>query len=158
MTTFTTSTRNEAVVTATPQEVWAKISDPDTVARLTPFLERVAERGDHWVWELQKIPILGKSFSFTFTERMSFDEPRRMEFRHDPDAADGTESAGVEGWYDLTEHEDGTRLETSMEISVDLPFPRIARSGVQTGMKGVVGAMGQRFAQNLLRELGASQA
>ena len=158
MTTFTTSTHSSATVTAPPERVWDVITDPDRIAELTPFLSRVTARGGHWVWEMTKVPVLGKSFSFTFTERMTFDEPRRMEFSHDPAAGTGPESAGVEGWYDLSPAGGGTRLETRMEISVDLPFPKIARSGVQTGMKGVVGAMGQRFAQNLLRELGADEA
>ena len=155
MTTFSTSTRSSAVVTAPPQQVWAAITDTDTLARLTPFLSRVIDWDEHWVWEMTKVPVLGKSFSFTFTERMTFDEPRRMEFVHDPAAADDTEIAGVEGWYDLSESPDGTRLETQMTISVDLPFPRLARSGVEAGMKGVVALMGQRFAQNLLQHLDA---
>ncbi|NHA67455.1 SRPBCC family protein [Phycicoccus flavus] len=158
MTTFTTSTRSSATVTASPEAVWSAITDPDTVARLTPFLARVTERGEHWVWEMTKVPVLGTSASFTFTERMTFVEHERMEFTHDPAAADGDEIAGVEGWYDLAPSTDGTRLETSMAISVDLPFPRVARSGVEAGMKGVVALMGQRFSQNLLTHLGARAA
>ena len=155
MTTFSTSTLSAATVTASPDRVWSAITDTDTLAALTPFLSRVTERGEHWVWEMTKVPVLGKSFSFVFTERMTFDEPSRMEFVHDPAAAETDEIAGVEGWYDLAEHPDGTRLETSMTISVDLPFPRVARAGVEAGMKGVVGLMGQRFAQNLLQHLDA---
>lgn len=158
MTTFTTSTRSEATVTAPPRQVWEAITDPDRIAALTPFLSRVTARGEHWVWEMTKVPVLGTSFSFTFTERMTFEDLRRMEFTHDPAAGDGGESAGVEGWYDLTEVPQGTRLETSMEISVDLPFPGMTRPAVTAAMKGVVTLMGQRFSQNLLRHLGARSA
>lgn len=155
MTTFTTSTTTAATVTASPEEVWATLTDPALVARLTPFLSKVTERGDHWVWEMTKVPVLGKSFSFTFTERMTFDEPHRIEFTHDPDAGSGDETAGVEGWYALEPRAKGTRLETSMTISVDLPFPGITRPAVNAAMKTVVTLMGQRFAQNLLHHLGA---
>ena len=154
MTTFTTSTRTGATVSAPPGQIWETLTDPAMIARLTPFLSRVTERGDHWVWEMTKVPVLGKSFSFTFTERMTFDEPRRIEFTHDPPAGAG-ESAGVEGWYALEPRAAGTRLETSMAISVDLPFPGLTRPAVTAAMKGVVTLMGQRFAQNLLRHLDA---
>ncbi len=156
MATFSTSTRSAATVSASPDEVWAALTDPDLVARLTPFLHRVTERGEHWVWEMTRVPVLGKNFSFTFTERMTFEEPQRIEFRHDPDAGDGeNESAGVEGWYHLSPRDAGTRLETSMAISVELPFPGITRPAVTAAMKGVVTLMGQRFSQQLLSHLGA---
>ncbi|GGL36564.1 SRPBCC family protein [Phycicoccus endophyticus] len=155
MATFSTSTTSSATVTATPEEVWAALTDPDVVARLTPFLHRVTERGEHWVWEMTKVPVLGRSFSFRFTERMHFEQPRRIRFSHDPDAGDGAESAGVDGWYLLEPRSAGTRLETQMAITVDLPFPGITRPAVTTAMKGVVTFMGQRFSQQLLAHLGA---
>ena len=154
MTTFTTSTRSGATISAPAEQVWETLTDPAMIARLTPFLSRVTADGEHWVWEMTKVPVLGKSFSFTFTERMTFDEPRRIEFTHDP-AAGRDESAGVEGWYALDPRSEGTRLETSMAISVDLPFPGLLRPAVTAAMKGVVTLMGQRFAQNLLRHLDA---
>lgn len=158
MASFTTSTRSAATVTAEPAAVWTALTDPDLVARLTPFLAAVREEGEHWVWEMQKVPVLGKSFSFTFTERMAFDEPHRIDFTHDPDASPDREQAGVDGWYRLTPRSAGTHLETSMAITVDLPFPGLARPAVTTAMKGVVALMGQRFSHNLLTHLGAGTA
>jgi uncharacterized protein YndB with AHSA1/START domain len=155
---FSTSTRTHAVVTASREQVWAALTDPDLVARFTPFLHSVHERGEHWVWQLARVPVLGSSFSFTFTERMSFDEPHRIEFVHDPDAAHGDENAGVEGWYRLSPQANGTCLETSMAISVELPFPGVTRPAVTAAMKGVVALMGQRFSHNLLEHLGARTA
>ena len=152
---FSTSTRTDAVVTASQDEVWAALTDPDLVAHLTPFLRTVRERGEHWVWELARIPVLGKTFSFTFTERMTFDEPHRIDFTHDPEAGHGDENAGVDGWYGLSPRDEGTHLETSMAISVELPFPGVTRPAVTTAMKGVVALMGQRFSHNLLEHLGA---
>jgi carbon monoxide dehydrogenase subunit G len=152
---FSTSTRTHAVVTASRDEVWATLTDPDLIARFTPFLRAVRERGEHWVWELARVPVLGSSFSFTFTERMAFDEPHRIEFTHDPGAGHGAENAGVEGWYRLSPQDNGTCLETSMAISVELPFPGVTRPAVTAAMKGVVALMGQRFSHNLLEHLGA---
>ena len=157
MATFSTATRSTATVTADVDAVWDVLTDPDQIARLTPFLQSVKEEGEHWVWQLTKVPVLGASFSFTFRERMAFDEPRRIDSTHDP-APGADESAGVVGWYALTPRAAGTHLETSMRITVDLPFPGIVRPAVTTAMKGVVALMGQRFGHNLLSHLGATTA
>ena len=50
----------------------------------------------------------------------------------------------------------GTHLETSMAITVDLPFPGVLRPAVVTAMKGVIAVMGQRFSHNLLSHLRAT--
>ncbi len=156
MASFTTGTVSEATISASPEDVWTALSDPSLIAKFTPFLKTVTAQGeDHWVWELSKIPVLGKSFSFTFTERMTFDEPHRIDFTHDPDAGSEKESAGVEGWYALAPARGGTRLLTSMDITVELPFPGLTRPAVTAAMKGVVAIMGQRFSSNLLEHLGA---
>lgn len=155
MATFSTSTRTGATVTAGVDDVWDVLTDPDQIARLTPFLHSVREEGEHWVWQMTKVPVLGAQFSFTFREKMAFDEPHRIEFTHDP-APGADESAGVAGWYRLAPRPVGTHLETSMSITVDLPFPGLVRPAVTTAMKGVVGLMGQRFSHNLLTHLKAS--
>jgi len=156
MASFTTGTVSEATITAPPEAVWEALSEPSLVAHFTPFLKAVTPRGEeHWVWELSRIPVLGKSFSFVFTERMTFDEPRRIDFTHDPDAGTGPESAGVEGWYQITPARGGSHLKTSMDITVELPFPAMTRPAVTTAMRGVIALMGQRFAHNLLAHLHA---
>ena len=157
MATFSTSNRSAATVTADVDAVWDVLTDPALVARLTPFLQTVRPEGEHWVWQMTKVPVLGKSFSFTFRERMDFDPRTRIDFTHDP-APGSKETAGVTGWYALKEHPRGTRLETSMEITVDLPFPGLVRPAVETAMKGVIAVMGQRFSHNLLQHLGATTA
>lgn len=157
MATFSTSSRSAATVTAGVHEVWDVLTDPALVARLTPFLHTVRPEGEHWVWQMTKVPVLGKSFSFTFRERMDFDPKSRIDFTHDPTPG-ADEAAGVIGWYALREHPRGTRLETSMEITVDLPFPGLVRPAVETAMKGVIAVMGQRFSHNLLHHLGATTA
>lgn len=157
MATFSTSNRSAATVTADVDAVWGALTDPDLVARLTPFLHSVREEGEHWVWQLTRIPVLGATFNFTFRERMDFDEPHRIHFTHDPAPGDA-EAAGVVGWYVLKPRPVGTHLETSMQITVDLPFPGVLRPAVTTAMKGVIAVMGQRFSHNLLAHLGARTA
>ena len=157
MATFSTSNHSAATVTAGVHEVWDVLTDPAVIARLTPFLHSVRPEGEHWHWQMTKVPVLGKSFSFSFRERMDFDPMSRIDFTHDP-APGARETAGVIGWYALKEHPRGTRLETSMEITVDLPFPGLVRPAVEAAMKGVIAVMGQRFSHNLLQHLGATTA
>lgn len=155
MSTYTTSTTSGATVTADVEAVWAALTDPDLLARMTPFLHRVRPEGaEHWVWELTKVPVMGTSFAFTFRERMTFEKPRRIGFTHDPEPG-RHEAAGVEGWYALEPRGTGTDLATSLTITVDLPFPRLLRPAVTVAMKGVVALMEQRFSANLLQHLRA---
>lgn len=157
MATFSTTNHSTATVTAAPAAVWHALTDPDLMARLTPFLHSVTEQDEHWVWQLSKVPVLGTSFSFSFRERMTFHEPHRIDFIHDP-APSADENAGVVGWYALAPRAAGTHLETSMRITVDLPFPKVLRPAVNTAMKGVVALMGQRFSHNLLAHLSGTTA
>ncbi len=89
----------------------------------------------------------------SFTEVMTYDEPTRIDFVHDPARTD--EKAGVEGRYDLTEVAGGTHLEIALGISVDLPFPGLAKPAVHAAMRAVVATMGARFSHNLVRHLRA---
>ncbi|MGL5819033.1 MAG: SRPBCC family protein [Phycicoccus sp.] len=151
---FTTSTTAEATVSASPGEVWAAVTDASLLARLTPFLSHIADHGAHWVWEMAGVPALGRTLTFTFTERMTFDAPHRIEFVHEP--PDGaTEHAGVAGWYLLEPRDGGTHLSTALHITAHLPAPALMRSPVQGAMHQVASFMGNRFSQNLLRHLGA---
>ena len=136
MATFTTSTTSGATVTATSEDVWAALTDPALLATFTPFLHRVtAEGDDHWVWEMTKVPVLGKSFAFTFRERMTFDEPHRIEFTHDP-APGAREAAGVEG------EEVGDRREVAHQT-------RVERALGDAGNLDHLGPPGQQLALGL---------
>ncbi|MEO9322389.1 SRPBCC family protein [Nocardioides sp. C4-1] len=154
MATFSSATKAEAVVPVERERVWAVLTDPDLVARLTPFISSITtDGGEHWIWHMSGLTVLGKGFEATFTERMTLDGGRRLEFDHDPPS--GTkERAGVHGWYALADHADGVLLETSMEICVDLPLPRLSGGAVRTAMRGVIAQMGNRFSKNLLNHLG----
>ncbi|MFY0408084.1 CoxG family protein [Solicola sp. PLA-1-18] len=150
---FTTSQESAAVVAASREDVWAVLTDPELLTRLTPFLKRIDADGDVWRWQMSPIPALGVTFVPAFTEKMSFDEPRRIDFVHAPPS--GTrERSGVDGWYRLEEVDGGTSLATRLEIEVDLPLSRLAKPAVTRVMDGVLGPMGSRFASNLCDHLG----
>lgn len=150
---FETSTKSGAVVRADRADVWAALVDPELLPRLTPFLRHIEVDGDHWHWELTRVPILGASLQPTFTERMTFHEGRRIEFTHDPPSG-VRERAGVEGWYHLKDVEGGTHLAISLGVRADLPIAKIAKPAVTAAMKGVLAGMGRRFSANLLDHLG----
>ena len=153
MTAFTASTTASAIVPVARERVWDVLVDPNLVAEFTPFVKSIEARGEHWIWTLSGLSVLGKGFSATFTERMTLEDQKRIEFTHDPP---DTERAAVNGWYNLEEVAEGVRLETSLEICVDLPLPKLSGGAVRTAMKGVMATMGDRFSKNLLAHLGVS--
>jgi hypothetical protein len=160
MTTFTAHTHAEAVVLAPQTAIWKVLVDPGLMAELTPFLKQITADGEHWRWEMSGIDVLGLKVAPSFTERMTFVEPERIEFRHDP-PADVKEKSGVEGWYDLSPVPEaeggGTFLATDLTISLDLPLPKLSSRAVRATMAKVVDTMGDRFSANLLDHLGAEQ-
>lgn len=156
MTSFSASTRAEAVVLTDQQAIWDALVDPELMARFTPFLKDITADGDHWRWTMSGIDVLGLKVAPAFTERMVFSEPDRIEFHHDPPGG-RTEKAGVEGWYALTPTDDGTELVTELEITLDLPLPKASGRAVRATMRKVVDSMGDRFSQRLLDHLGAEQ-
>ena len=151
MTSFTVSTTSSATVQTDRQRVWAALTDPDLLPRLTPYLRRIDADGDRWTWHLVRIPVLGSMISPSFTEVMTFDEPSRIDFVHDSDRRD--EKAGVEGRYTLKETPSGTDVSIELAITVDLPFPGLARPAVHAAMRAVVATMGARFSHNLVRHV-----
>jgi carbon monoxide dehydrogenase subunit G len=151
VTSFHVATTSSATVGTDRQRVWEALTDPGLLPRLTPYLRRIDADGHRWTWHLVRIPVLGSMVSPSFTEVMTFDEPSRIDFVHDPERTD--EKARVDGRYDLVEVDEGTHLEIALAISVDLPFPRLAKPAVQTAMRAVVATMGARFSHNLVRHL-----
>ncbi|MBD8868921.1 SRPBCC family protein [Nocardioides donggukensis] len=155
MSRFSAATTSEAVVAADRSVLWAALTDPDLLPRLTPFLESVTADGDHWCWQLTRFPVLGTSVVPAFTERMSLTPEERIEFTHDPPAGK-REPAGAEGRYLLEDTPEGTRLAIRLEVHVELPLSRFAAPAVNSVMKGVMATMGRRFSANLLAHVGAA--
>jgi carbon monoxide dehydrogenase subunit G len=150
---FEASNHSEAIVPAEREAVWQALTDPDLLPKLTPFLRHITVDGDHWRWELRKVPILSTSLDPSFTEKMTFTDRSRIEWTHDPPAG-RRERAGVEGWYVLEDAEGGsTRLEIKIGVKADLPFGRFAKPAVTAAMRAVLAGMGKRFGDNLLAHL-----
>ena len=148
---FTAHNRSTEVVQGDRGALWTALTDPKLLPVLTPYLHSIEVDGDKWRWNMARIPVLGISVAPSFTERMTFDEPRRIGFTHDPQSEQ--EKAGVEGSYELQAVEGGTGLSIDIDICVDLPLPGVARGAVERAMRGVIAVMGRRFAANLLRHL-----
>jgi hypothetical protein len=100
------------------------------------------------------ISALGVSIAPTFTEKMTFEEPHRIGYTHQPPAG-SRERAGAEGVYELTDIDGGTHLAINLTLSVDLPLPKFAAPAVEGVMHSMMTRTGERFAHNLLAHLGA---
>lgn len=157
---FSATTRSQATVLASREEIWAVLTDPVMLPRLTPLLERIDADGDLWTWRMKQIKALGVGISPSFTEKMVFEEPSRIDYHHAP--RPGThERTGAEGWYALdevdTDDGPGTLLDVSLTLTVELPLPRSAGAAVRKVMASTIDRTGDRFAANLLKHLGARQ-
>jgi carbon monoxide dehydrogenase subunit G len=153
MTRFSATNESEAVVAADRSAIWAVLTDPVLLPKLTPLLTRIETDGDLWRWHLVKLSVMGVGIIPVFTERMTFDAEKRIDYTHEPPRG-VTERTGAEGSYVLTEVEGGTHLAIGLTLDVDLPISRLASPAVTLVMQGTLQRMGQRFSANLLRHLG----
>jgi carbon monoxide dehydrogenase subunit G len=152
MTRFTASNKSAATLKSSRQDVWDALTDAELLPKLTPYLQRIDVDGDRWTWHVTKVPVLGKNIGSVFTEVMTFDEPKRIGFEHDPQHSE--QKTEVQGEYHLEEAGSGTRVSIELGVSVELPFPRAMRRPVEGAIRAVMAGMGKRFASNLLRHLG----
>ena len=152
MTRFTASNQSAATLKSSRKDVWVALTDAELLPELTPYLNRIDVEGDRWTWHVAKVPILGKSIGSTFTEVMTFDEPSRIGFAHDPALTE--ETTEVNGEYHLEEAGSGTQVSIELGVTVELPFPKAMRRPVEGAIATVMAGMGRRFARNLLRHLG----
>jgi carbon monoxide dehydrogenase subunit G len=157
MSRFTATNKSEAVVPAERSEIWAVLTDPVLLPKLTPLLRRIDADGDLWTWHLVRISVLGIGISTAFTERMKFDEGRRIDYTHEPPKG-ANERTGAEGTYELSDVKDGTHLAISLTLHVELPLSKLAAPAVVRIMEGTMQRMGQRFSTNLLDHLGVRKA
>jgi hypothetical protein len=156
--TFSSTTTSTAIVPASRTAVWKVLTDPDLLPDLTPLLRTIEVVGDEnghplWQWQMSGIDVLGVKVAPCFTERMELTPEERIDYHHAPPAG-ADERASVEGWYTLTDHEEGVELGISLTISMRLPLPRVSAPAVTRVMDGVMARTGDRFSANLLRHLG----
>jgi hypothetical protein len=149
---FTAGISGTAVVPAGRHRIWAALTDPQLLPKLTPLLVRIEADGDLWRWHLMRISALGVGISPVFTERMRFQPMERIDYSHQPPPG-SHEFAGVEGSYRLTEVPGGTRLAAELTMCVELPLPRAAAPAVQAVMRTTMARTRDRFSANLLRYL-----
>ncbi len=157
MTRFSATNESEAVVAADRSAIWAVLTDPVLLPKLTPLLSRIETDGDLWRWHMVRLSVLGVGVNPVFTERMTFDVEKRIDYTHEPPRGT-SERAGAEGSYVLSEAEGGTHLAIGLTLDVDLPLSRLASPAVSLVMKETLLRMGQRFSVNLLRHLGVENS
>jgi len=158
VTRFESRNLSEADVPATRAAIWEVLSDPGLLARFTPLIKAITAHGDLWCWQLTGISALGLKASPSFSERMTFTEQERIEFRHDPPAG-ATEKAGADGLYTLADLDRGrTHLAIDITIWVELPLPKLSRRAVERVMAESMARTGDRFAHNLYDHLGIDPA
>lgn len=155
MSIFTATVESEAEVSASPAKVWSILSDPRALVRLTPLLRKIQPAGELWVWQMRELNALGASLTPQFTEKMRFEENKLIKFTHAPPASQ-RERIGAAGSYQLAETAQGVHLSISLSVSADLPLPKAMAPAVKRVMKQTMSMMGDRFAANLLKELGAA--
>jgi carbon monoxide dehydrogenase subunit G len=156
VTAFSTRDVSTAVVAAPRADIWALVSDPSTLAELTPLIDSIVDDGDRWTWQLRGISALGVSIAPSFTERMQLVEPESIDFRHDPPTH---ELAGANGTYRLTAIDPGTtELHIDITLCADLPLPGLARKAVEKVMATMMRRTGDAFAANLYARLGIDGA
>jgi carbon monoxide dehydrogenase subunit G len=154
MTVFRARNISSSTVPAPADEIWQLITDPDTLAALTPLVQSIEVAGSHWRWTLEAVAALGLNVDAVFTERMEFNEGRQIAFSHDP-PAESNELAGLEGVYDLTPAgSDGTDLAVDLALSIDVPLPDLSRKAVEGVLQSMMRTMGRMFAANLYERLG----
>jgi carbon monoxide dehydrogenase subunit G len=155
---FRSRNRSHGEVPVPRQRLWEILTDPEELTELTPVLAGITTDGDRWCWQLAGIRALGVEFAPSFTERMTFEPPSRIDFRHEPPAG-STERAAAEGVYELAEvAPDRTHLSIDITIHVDLPLPRLSRRAVERVMTATIGRTGDVFAERLARRLGLDPA
>ena len=154
MTVFSARNISASTVPVASAEIWRLITDPETLAELTPLVRSIEASGSTWRWTLERIAALGLDVDATFTEQMTFTDGRQIVFSHrPPDGRD--EIAGLEGVYDLTPAgPEVTDLRVDLTLTVDLPLPGLSRRAVSTVLRSMMRTTGRMFATNLYERLG----
>ncbi len=153
---FSATNESEAVVAAERAAIWAVLTDPVLLPKLTPLLSRIEADGDLWRWHMVRIAVLGVGIGTAFTERMVFEDGKRIDYTHEPPKG-VVERSGATGSYLLSDVPGGTRLAITLTLNVELPLSKLASPAVTAVMQATMRRMGDRFSANLLRHLGVTE-
>lgn len=157
MTRFISRNVSTSTVPAPIRPIWDAISDPVTLATLTPLVRSIEGDGAVWVWSLAGITALGITVAPAFTERMDFVDLRRIEFTHQPPRG-SDEMAGAVGTYELHSIDaTHTRLAVDITLHVELPLPRIATRAVQGVMAATMRHTGTRSRSTCMSAWGSTR-
>jgi carbon monoxide dehydrogenase subunit G len=151
VTRFRAHNHSEATLDADRDAVWAVLTDPDLLVRLTPNLTRIDTDGDRWTWHLTRIPVLSTALRPSFTVVMTFEDGRRIDFAHDESRTE--EQTGVEGEYLLSPEGERTHVAIDLTAWADLPLPSVSRPAVQSTMHAFLVGTGRVFGRNMRRHL-----
>ena len=149
MTRFKTSRISEALVEGTVEQVWEMLTDPEVIARHTPFVRSISVQDDVWVWKLNGIPYPAGQLSPPMRQLMQFTPRTRIDFVPESPYSE----AGAAGRYDVEDRGSHTHLRIEVTVSVDLPLPTLVRGTVETAMAATLTLMGDRFDRGFEREL-----
>ena len=151
---FSARTISQSTLPVASTQIWEILTNPATLAELTPLVPSIEASGSEWLWTLNGIEALGIKLEATFTENMQFTEERQIVFTHNPPR--GTkERAAVDGIYDVTLlGPKSTDLKVDLTLSVELPLPRLSRHAVEPIILTTMRTTGQHFATNLYERLG----
>ncbi len=153
MTWFSARTVSASTVPVSTDQMWDVLTDPTTLAELTPLVSSIEASGSQWLWTLNGIEALGTKIEAAFTETMEFNDGCQIVFTHDPPPGK-REHAAVDGIYDLeAAGPEVTDLRIDLKLSVDLPLPRLSRFAVEKIMLSTMRLTGQHFATNLYKRL-----
>jgi carbon monoxide dehydrogenase subunit G len=153
---FQSTNVSEADVPAPREKIWEVVTSPERLAQLTPVIDRITANGDLWCWQLKNLDLLGVRVAPSFSERMLFEEERRLTYEHRPPPGK-TERAGATGTYTLDDLPDGgTHLSVDLTLHVELPLPAASRRAVERIMSTMMARTGEKFADNLYAYLGVA--
>jgi carbon monoxide dehydrogenase subunit G len=155
---FETRNISTGDVPAPREAIWEVLRSPETLAELTPLLDRITVDGDLWCWRMSGISALGVEVAPSFTERMVFEPMETIRFTHEPPP--GVEQlAGAHGIYTLEAlDEHTTRLCIDINLHVHLPLPKLSRRAVERVMWSTMARTGDVFGKRLYERLGIDPA
>lgn len=123
--------RRSREIAAERERVHQTVADTPTVAELIPRVQTATPLGpDTWRWTLEEHHALGHTVQPAFTVRIEDHAPSGVRFVHQPDpgAPDGRAGGGITL---VAASSEATTATVDVEVSLDLPIPRLIRGAAR---------------------------